>query len=326
MRWWVGPARLRSLGILGMNCRNLDFIGRYNPRRLYPLVDDKLKTKVLAEREGIPVPKLHFALREQFRVKRIGEMLRPLTGFAVKPAKGSGGRGILVIQGQENGVYVKTSGRRLDLEDIKRHISNILAGLYSLAGTPDVAIVEELIELDQRFAGFSHEGIPDIRVIVFRGYPVMAMLRLATHESDGKANLHQGAVGVGLDIATGRCLLAVQHSLPLKVHPDTGADFSRLKIPDWPEILTLAARCHAMTNLGYLGADIVLDRRRGPLVLELNARPGLAIQMASDHGLLSRLRQLENLRSRHATVAQRVEFAMASFGQGRGGRARSSED
>lgn len=313
MKWFVGPGRLQSLGILGMNCRNVDFIGRYNQRRLYPLVDDKLKTKLLAGQHGIPVPELHFSVREQFRVKKIGERLRSLTGFAVKPAKGSGGKGILVIQEHGEGLYVKSSGRKLDLEAIKRHVSNILAGLYSLGGTPDVAIVEELIELDERFIGFSYQGIPDIRVIVFRGYPVMAMLRLATNESDGKANLHQGAVGVGLDIATGRCLKAVQYSRPLNRHPDTGEDFFRLQIPEWPDIITLASRCYEMTGLGYLGADIVLDRRRGPLVLELNARPGLAIQMASNHGLLSRLRLIEDLGTQQPNVADRVRFAMENF-------------
>jgi D-alanine-D-alanine ligase-like ATP-grasp enzyme len=39
-------------------------------------------------------------------------------------------------------------------------------------------------------------------------------------------------------------------------------------------------------GLGYLGADIVLDHRQGPLLLEANARPGLAIQIANGQGLL----------------------------------------
>jgi hypothetical protein len=43
------------------------------------------------------------------------------------------------------------------------------------------------------------------------------------------------------------------------------------------------------TGLGYIGADVVLDARRGPMVLELNARPGLAIQLANRAGLMPRL-------------------------------------
>lgn len=37
--------RLKSHGILSINQRNTDFVLRYNPRKLFPLVDDKLKTK-----------------------------------------------------------------------------------------------------------------------------------------------------------------------------------------------------------------------------------------------------------------------------------------
>jgi alpha-L-glutamate ligase-like protein len=313
VKWFIGARRLRELGILGMNCRNIDFIGRYNRRSLYPLVDDKLKTKRLALRHGIPVPGLGFVVREQYRIRNLERLLGSLDGFAVKPAKGSGGKGILVVRERGPGYYVKSSGARLAIRDIERHVSNILAGLYSLAGTPDVAIIEELIEFDDRFDGYSHEGVPDIRIIVFQGYPVMAMLRLATHASDGKANLHQGAVGVGLDIGTGRCLNAVQHSLPIAAHPDTGRPFSQIRIPDWPGILRLASRCHDMTGLGYIGTDIVLDKRRGPLLLELNARPGLSIQVANGHGLVPRLRQIERLPRKHATPEERVQYAMESF-------------
>ena len=42
---WTTPSKLRRQGILGMNSRNVDFIGRSNDRHLYPLVDNKLKTK-----------------------------------------------------------------------------------------------------------------------------------------------------------------------------------------------------------------------------------------------------------------------------------------
>lgn len=314
MRWFVSAGELRRMGILGMNCRNIDFIGRYNPRHLYPLVDDKLKTKYLAQRHDIPVPRLCFMVREQYKINRIDQQLRELSGFAVKPAKGSGGKGILVVTGRERDAFVKSSGAVLGIRDVKRHMSNILAGLYSLAGTPDAVIVEELIHFDDLFEGYSHEGVPDIRIIVFQGYPVMAMLRLATHESDGKANLHQGAVGVGLDIATGRCLQAVQHSMPIETHPDTGRHFQDISIPDWPAMLHLAARCHDITGLGYIGTDIVLDKYRGPLLLELNARPGLSIQVANGSGILPRLRRIESMARHHKTVSERVSYTMETFG------------
>lgn len=310
---WISPAKLKKIGILGMNCRNVEYIASYNQRKLYPLVDDKLKTKILAEKHGIPVSRLRFTVRHQFEVRHLKSRLEKIQGFAIKPAKGSGGKGILIVSNHEKDVFIRASGKPISIHNIQRHVSNILAGLYSLSGTPDVAIIEDLIELDDIFIGYSHEGIPDLRVLVFKGYPVMAMLRLATQVSDGKANLHMGAVGVGMDIATGNCLNAVQNSRQILVHPDTGKTLKDICIPDWPKIMELAARCYEMTGLGYLGTDLVLDKARGPLLLELNARPGLAIQIANGIGLLPRLREVETLAEIPRTPAERVHLAMNGF-------------
>lgn len=292
---FIWPWKLKELGILGMNRRNIGYISRYNPRSLYPLVDNKLKTKLLAQKAGITTPALIGTITSQHSISELGGILAGVPGFAIKPAKGSGGKGILVLKGREDGTFEKTSGAILTLDDLETHVSNILAGLYSLGGTPDIAIIEELIEFDPRLDGYSFEGVPDIRVIVCRGYPVMAMMRLSTRSSDGKANLHQGAVGVGLDIGTGRPLKAVQNGNRVERHPDTGNALSGLLIPDWPVLLELASRCYDVTGLGYLGTDMVLDHRYGPMLLELNARPGLAIQVANGAGLLPRLQKIDAL-------------------------------
>ena len=290
----VFPWQLKRSGILGMNRRNTRYISRYNPRHLYPLVDNKLKTKLLAQQAGIASPGLIGVVRSQHDVTLLAQKLEGVDGFAIKPAKGSGGKGILVLTQQSDG-FAKNSGQLLSLNELQRHTSNILAGLYSLGGTPDIAIIEELIEFDPQLARYSFEGVPDIRVIVCRGYPVMAMMRLSTRRSDGKANLHQGAVGVGLDIATGRPLKAVQQGMPVSHHPDTGCSIAELQLPDWSELLRQAARCYDVTGLGYLGTDMVLDKRTGPMLLELNARPGLAIQVANGCGLLPRLQRIDRL-------------------------------
>lgn len=311
--WYTSMRRLRDLGVLGMNARNINYIGRYNQRKLYPLVDDKLKTKKLAQRYGIPAPKLHFVIREQHRLRAIEQRLQNLDGFAIKPAKGSGGKGILVISGRDGDKFITTAGTPLGINHIKRHISNILAGLYSLAGTPDVAIIEELIEFTDLFRAYSFQGVPDIRIVVFQGYPVMAMLRLATKISNGKANLHQGAIGVGLDICSGTSLNAVQFSVPTTIHPDTGSALENISIPHWPEILLMAAQCYDMTGLGYIGTDIVLDGVNNPLLLELNARPGLAIQLTNGYGLLPRLRHIEGLKRRHESAQARVDYILKKF-------------
>jgi len=141
----------------------------------------------------------------------------------------------------------------------------------------------------------------------------MGMLRLATKESDGKANLHQGAIGVGLDIATGHALRAVQHNNIVTHHPDTGADLSDIQISNWQELLLLTAQCYEVSRLGYLGCDIVVDRDRGPLILELNARPGLSIQIANNTGLLQRLQHIESFDSRKMTIESRVDYAKEHF-------------
>ena len=314
MKWFISWRQLREHGILGMNARNIEFIYRYNPRHLYSLVDDKLKTKQLAERHGIPTPKLLFFLGEQHQLRHLESLLDNIDSFAAKPAKGSGGKGILLIKESRDRTYIKSSGTELTIGDVRHHLSNILAGLFSLAGTPDVAIGEELIHFNDLFDGYSYEGVPDIRIIIFQGYPVMAMLRLATQDSDGRANLHQGAVGVGIDMATGRAINAVQYSLPVTKHPDTGKFFETIEIPDWEKILKMAAKSYEMTGLGYMGVDIVLDKQRGPLLLEMNARPGLTIQLANGIGILKRLRLLENLHEKFSMAEDRVRFSMDTFG------------
>lgn len=312
---YTSPSRLRRKGVMGMNERNHSYIGRYNDRSKYPLVDDKLKTKLIAERAGATVPELIGVISNQGDVKKVHSIVADWPGFVIKPAQGSGGKGILIINSHSGTQYTKLSGSKITSSAVERHISNILAGLFSLGGRNDVAVIENLIEFDDCFSGFSYEGVPDIRIIVFKGYPVMAMMRLSTSASDGKANLHQGAVGVGLDLGTGKAGGAVQFNRPVTVHPDTGRELKELQVPHWEELLTLAAGAWEMTGLGYMGTDMVLDRRKGPMVLELNARPGLAIQIANGAGLLPRLHQIEALDAPliYPSAAERVEYAVGQF-------------
>ena len=313
---FASPQQLKAKGVMGMNKRNGAYIGCYNDRSKYPLVDDKLKTKIIAQEHGATVPKLIGVIAQQAQVKHIHEMVKQWPGFVIKPARGSGGKGILVIISHKNGVYFKPSGQAINEEDVERHISNAIAGLFSLGGKNDVAVVENLIKFDDvAFDGYSYEGVPDIRVIVFKGYPVMAMMRCSTAASDGKANLHQGAVGVGLDIATGRAVRAVQFDHPVTHHPDTGKQLNGLVVPNWENLLTLASSAWEMTGLGYMGTDMVLDKEEGPMVLELNARPGLAIQTANAAGLLPRLKTIEQLGipREYPKAAERVAFAAQQF-------------
>ncbi|MDW6004261.1 alpha-L-glutamate ligase-like protein [Vibrio mangrovi] len=312
---YTSPFRLRHKGIMGMNKRNHSYIGRYNDRSKYPLVDDKLKTKIIAEKAGCTVPHLIGVIRNQHEVRQIHQLVHQWPGFVIKPARGSGGKGILVVTSHKDGIYVKPSGATLNAADVERHVSNALAGLFSLGGKNDVAIIENLIQFDDCFDGFSYEGVPDVRVIVFKGFPIMSMMRLSTRASDGKANLHQGAVGVGIDIATGQAVRGVQFGNPITHHPDTGRALNELEVPHWQRLLVLAAKAWEMTGLGYIGTDMVLDKNQGPMVLELNARPGLAIQIANGSGLLPRLRHIEHIGVSESPLEPeaRVEYSMQHF-------------
>lgn len=314
--FFANPFKLKKKGIMGMNQRNSGYIGRYNPRRLYPLVDNKLKTKIIAHKANVTTPALLGVISMQAEVEHVEDYIKDTPGFVIKPAKGSGGKGILIITKIEHGRYYKGNGKEESLSEIKRHVTDILAGLFSLGGSADVAVVEGLIQFDNTFDGFSFEGVPDVRVIVFKGFPVMAMMRLSTAASDGKANLHQGAVGVGLNIANGKALHAVQFDQQVKHHPDTNKQLTLLEVPKWDRLIYLASSCYEMTGMGYLGTDMVLDREHGPMLLELNARPGLAIQIANGQGILPRLKLIESLGdTSKMSVEERIAFSKKHFCQ-----------
>lgn len=306
--------RLRKLGILGLNQRNADFILLYNPRRNFPLVDDKRRTKELAVAAGISVPELYAVIEIEHQIDWLPELLAPYEEFVVKPAHGSGGEGILVVTGKVNGRYRKSNGCLADEDELGYHISNILSGMYSLGGLPDCALIEYRVDFDPIFEGMSYQGVPDIRTIVFRGVPVQAMVRLPTRMSDGRANLHQGAVGAGIDLASGVTGGGVWHENGVAHHPDTGGEIAGLEIPHWDQILALTARCYDLVGLGYIGVDIVLDRTLGPLMLEINARPGLSIQLANRQGLLPRLRNVEAMAAIPSSIAERIMLAKSLAG------------
>lgn len=310
---FVKPSILKARGIMGMNQRNVDYIARNNPRKLYPIVDNKLITKKYAKKHNIAVPELIDSIQYQFEIKNIEKLLSGIDKFVIKPAQGAGGKGILVITDRKGDIFYKPSGAEVSFNDIKRHISNILSGLHSLGGKTDVAMFEKLVDFDPVFEPYSYEGVPDVRMIVYQGYPVMAMLRCSTHSSDGKANLHQGAVGVGIDIKTGRSLFAVQNGRNIERHPDTNSVFSELVVPHWDAILPLSAACYEMTGMGYLGCDIVIDKHKGALILEVNARPGLAIQIANNKGLLDRLDYVEQKAPKSLTPEERAAFSVEHF-------------
>jgi alpha-L-glutamate ligase-like protein len=277
------------MGVVGINMRHARFLLPNNPRRLYELVDNKLRTKALAEEHGMNVAETYGVVRTPHDANKVDKMLNGNESFVIKPTRGSGGKGVLVIDGKNGKNFVKPSGAELTPGDLRNHVSNILAGLFSLGGKRDYALIEYRVCPAALLTAMSFQGAPDIRVVMLHGYPVMAMLRASTKESDGRSNLHQGAIGVGIDIATGITVRAIHHGNPVTTHPDLGIELIGVQIPEWDTILKMSVTCQEMTGLGYLGVDIMIDETKGPLMIEVNARPGLAIQMANGIGLMKRL-------------------------------------
>jgi alpha-L-glutamate ligase-like protein len=307
-RFWAWPHELRRRGVLGINRRNVMHVLASNPRSLYPRVDDKLLTKQLCLARGIPVPETFAAIYRQADIRHFPELLDGRDDFVIKPAAGSAGRGIIVIAQRNGRSFVSSSGETIAPADLRYHLSTILSGLYSLAGQPDRAIIEQRIVRHTVFENVAIGGTPDVRIVLYRGVPVMAMVRLPTNESRGRANLHQGAVAAAVDLCTGVTYGGVCKSRAISVHPDTQASIRGLKIPYWDKLLEAAVDLADVLELGYLGVDFVLDATVGPVVLEANARPGLAIQVAHRRGLCSRLACVDAERPKTLDRRRRMEL------------------
>ena len=305
------PKSLKTQGLLGINQRNSDYIMRYNQRRLYPLVDDKLQTKKLALAAGIAVPKLYYVLEITHHLQSLTSILERYNDLVIKPSHGSGGSGIMVLTGKVGKLFKKPSGELISIYAIKHYVSNILSGMYSLGGLSDHAFLEYRVQFDPIFDDISVKGVPDIRIIVFKGIPVAAMIRLPTSQSDGKANLHQGAIGVGINLKTGYTTHGVIGNRATTLHPDTGFSIQGILIPKWDEILRIAVKCADTVSLGYLGVDIVLDRELGPLMLEFSARPGLNVQLANQQGLLKNLQKIEKIKKLPKDIHQRLAMSQS---------------
>jgi len=304
----VRPLRTLSREILGLNRRNQDLLARYNPRALFQVVDHKLKAKEALTALALPVAETLGVYRLHRDITRFVSHAHNWQEFVLKPAQGAGGEGVVIVCGRQGADFVISDGRRLRARDLQSHLSDILGGVFSLNQRYDEAFVERRLRAHPALARLSFQGLPDIRVIVFRGVPVMAMLRLATVASKGRANLHLGGIGVGINLVSGMTTYAVAGKRWLTLHPDTEIPLAGVRIPHWQDVLTIAARCADAVPLGYLGIDLALDAEIGPCVLELNARPGLSIQLANRRGLRPMITAIEHYTPQRYSVSERVRL------------------
>ena len=301
---------LFNTGILGMNGRNLLYIKALNNKEAIRFADDKLKTKGFLAARKIPVPKLFGKISsieelEKFKWENLPE------SFALKPNAGYGGEGIVVIVKKDGEKWVSKGGKKYSINDLKKHVKYILRGEFAIHNMPDTAFFEQKIDCHGELESFSRFGLPDIRIIVFNLVPVMAMLRVPTYESQGKANIHTGGLGIGIDLAKGETTYAIQKNKYIETLPDSNEIIRGKKIPYWDEILLIASQIQTISTLGYLAVDIAIDKS-GPVLLEINARAGLAVQIANKEGLQSRLERIK--KTKVTSPEKGVRLAQDLFG------------
>lgn len=300
-----------SRGILGLNARNLLYIKPFNPRKAVAFADDKLKTKAFLGARGIPVAKV-FARIENHRQLRTFDFRQLPDTCVLKPNYGFGGGGILVLKGRDaKGQFLEQGKKPISDKQMSEHIEDILDGKFSVNGLPDTAFFEKILVPDDAFAPLRPAGLPDIRIVVFNLVPVMAMLRIPTSGSGGKANVHLGGIGIGIDIAKGVTTFATQYNKRIHTLP-SGAPPSGIAIPRWEELLLIASRIQSITNIGYLAVDLTLDADMGPVLLEVNARAGLMVQVANLAPLRSRLERIKGIDV--TTPEKGVRIAQEVFG------------
>jgi len=299
--------------VLGLNARSLNYTKRVNNRGAIRIANNKLATKKTLQQAGVPTPRLFAKIRTRAELRRFRWTRLP-SSFAVKPNNASGGGGIIVIYGRnKKGNWVRSDGSEVFIHDLNNHLIDILDGNFSANNIPDTAFFEQRIKIDSTLKPYSVRGIPDIRVLVYNLVPTMAMLRLPTEESKGRANLHAGGVGVGIDLVHGNTSTGLHRGAIIDALSDQRLPLSGIHIPYWNDILLMASRAAQALGLVYAGVDIALDREDGPLVLEINARPGLDIQLANMTPLTNRLRRIEGLKVK--TPEKGVQLARNLFGE-----------
>lgn len=297
--------------VLGMNARTLEYIKRVNSAKASRIANRKLSTKRVLQQAGIATPRTFGIIHNRSELKRFRWTKLPAS-FVLKPNSTSGGIGIMVIFGRnKKGNWVKADRSEIFIPELRNHTVNILDGNFSHANIPDVAFFEQRVKIHSTLKPYCVKGVPDIRILVYNFIPVMAMLRLPTEESSGRANLHAGGIGVGIDLSLGFTTTSVQHSRPVEMLPNR-LKLSGIALPNWNEVLELAVRAAQAIGLNYAGVDIAIDRDDGPVVLEINARPGLDIQFANMTPLKSRLKRVEGLRI--SSPAKSVRLAKSLFG------------
>jgi len=267
-------------------------IERYNPADLMESLN-KVDMKEILAAAGISIPDTYMILETEDDLEGFRTWLDSFSdGFVIKPASGHGGAGIMVIDRRVVGRFITISGRGIGPDQLIAHVRRIIKGAYTRS-VPDRAIVERRLVLSGSLRELRTPGLLDIRVVVLKGFPLMAMTRIPTRRSRGRANIHQGAIGAGISISEGRITSATLMRRNVSRHPQTGRYLIGFRFNMWEDILESASLAADASGLGFVGVDLTVDRDLGVTVIEVNKRPGLEIQNANRSGLRRRIRFLE---------------------------------
>ncbi len=304
---------VKSTDILGMNARQQQYCA-LNSSQSKSFCSSKYATKILLQHNAIATAKIHGILTSIEDINEF-EWQTLEKNFVIKPTDGNAGKGVVIFRSrnEKDGTWLETTGDIWTLDAIKLHCFDILDGQYSTYGSNHNIIIEERIPIHPVFVKYAYKGTPDVRIIVFNQVPVMAMLRLPTAESEGRANLHQGAIGVGIDIATGITTKGITgNGVPINTLAEGKRKLNGIKIPQWKKALQVAVEAAQVAGLMFSGVDLFISEADGPLIVELNANPGLSIQLANGAGLrrrLERVRDLQVLNPEHGVKIGQALFA-----------------
>ena len=279
-------------GVMGLNQRNIELIYPHNQRKNYQYADDKVKAKHILHSNDIATAKTYAVIERISDVKKKWLSCKDYESMAVKPANGSGGGGILILRKDEKGQW-KNGGKAISESKILHHITSIVSGFYSM-NSQDSCLIEECIVPHPFFAEIYGDGVPDFRIITLKAQPIIGMLRMPTSKSNGKANLHQKGVGIGVDLYKGVLTQTYDGKNYLDCHPDNPEPINGKPIPYWKELYQLAIDTAKVFPLDYLGIDLVIDAIKGPQIMEVNVRPGLGIQLVNKLGMAEAIRRHYN--------------------------------
>lgn len=300
----------KAKDLLGINARNSLYLSR-SSNKVKAIVRSKYATKILLRDNNIATAEIYGILGTHEDIVDFNWQ-NLVKDFVIKPTNGYAGTGVVAFRGKiAEDTWIDMLGNKWSLADIKLHCDDILSGQYSIHGLNHNVIIEERVPIHPKLLKYSYKGTPDIRVVVFNSVPVMAMLRLPTEESGGRANVTQGAIAVGVDIATGITTHAVAHkSEPINYLPETKKKLNGIIIPEWNSILETAVTASNAAELHFAGVDIFIHKDKGPMVVEINAAPGLSIQAANRAGLRRRLERVEDLNIQNPKHGVKVAQAL----------------